>query len=489
MPLYTQTNSKIPITLADYPAPFGDALGALYEDSIQSGLSKWFTPQHAGGRVSDSGNLPSGGLRGMSTRSRYRPRTWEIEPDQIVAPEEANRLSAGYDLSKYTRPVSRERLDYDLAMAKTRRERQSIVSRGPNGIGASTAYFAAQFVAQAVQPENIGAAFIPVAGWTARAAGMTEKAFAVALKGSLKNRMAAAIYEGAAGNALIEPAQWAFMSSEHRDYSLSQSFDNVVFGAITGAALRGGIELSMTGARSVSKYMAEQQRAERLKQNVDLRRKELETQPNVYDIVSEIPEAIHKTTLDAQEASLRNGMRPGTASHILNVMPESTKERAAILELERLRDAEVDEAKWTALDDEIQQRKSELDDGQRDDHFAQKAQAGAQRISDEADRPESRLYGSEKDTPEVSSVSDELKTADMDSHEYWNERATANEEILANRLKTLDEAQAETMGLVKTENGYVTPDMRQVEDMAGALTEYRKAHEALLECMAQGGEA
>jgi hypothetical protein len=113
-------------------------------------------------------------------------------------------------------------------------ERQSIMARGPQGLGVGIAKFGVGLGVSMLDPINVASAFfIPVVG-QARMAQM------VAQQGFTKARFARGVKEGAVGAAVVEPVvAWA-ANELQADYGLADSFLNITFGSILGGGLHVG---------------------------------------------------------------------------------------------------------------------------------------------------------------------------------------------------------------------------------------------------------
>lgn len=112
-------------------------------------------------------------------------------------------------------------------------QRQSIIARGPQGIGVGVAKFAVGLGVSMLDPINIASAFIPVVG-QARMAQMVAK------QGFTKARFARGVKEGAVGAAVVEPLVALAANELQADYGLVDSFLNITFGSILGGGLHVG---------------------------------------------------------------------------------------------------------------------------------------------------------------------------------------------------------------------------------------------------------
>lgn len=112
-------------------------------------------------------------------------------------------------------------------------ERRSIINRGPQGLPVGAAKLVTSFVASAVDPINLAAAFIPFVG-------QTNFARLVARYGFTRARLAKGAVEGTLGTALFEPIVYTAAQREQSDYDLLDSFLAVSFGTILGGGLHVG---------------------------------------------------------------------------------------------------------------------------------------------------------------------------------------------------------------------------------------------------------
>ena len=112
-------------------------------------------------------------------------------------------------------------------------ERRSIINRGPQGLPVGAAKLVTSFVASAVDPINLVAAFIPFVG-------QTNFARLVARYGFTRARLTKGAIEGTLGTALFEPIVYTAAQREQSDYDLLDSFIAVSFGTILGGGLHVG---------------------------------------------------------------------------------------------------------------------------------------------------------------------------------------------------------------------------------------------------------
>lgn len=117
-------------------------------------------------------------------------------------------------------------------------ETQQILSQGPQGFGAGVAKLGTSFVTSLVDPLNVAAAFVPIVG-EARYTAMLENAMTPLARAAVRAKVGAV--EGLAGAVLVEPFVATAARYEQADYSMSQSLENIAFGALFGGGLHMGV--------------------------------------------------------------------------------------------------------------------------------------------------------------------------------------------------------------------------------------------------------
>lgn len=168
----------------------------------------------------------------------YRMWTGRNKDDHISFDEARQRVrDAGLDgkleVSSLRQPSSSE-IDLLIERKQDELRRQDILSRSDDGGLAGLAKFGTSFVANAIDPINIGASFVPVGGQLRWAQAAKASAFAGR---RFAGRAAIGAVEGATGAALVEPLIYASKMQEQADYDLYDSFLNVTMGTVFGAGL------------------------------------------------------------------------------------------------------------------------------------------------------------------------------------------------------------------------------------------------------------
>jgi len=112
-----------------------------------------------------------------------------------------------------------------------REARKLVLNRSKGGFAIGAAQFGVGLVASMLDPINVASAFVPVVN-TARFAALTNR------YGKTGARLMTGGVEGAVGAALVEPIVLAAAAVEQdKDYTLMDSFMNVVFGKALGGGL------------------------------------------------------------------------------------------------------------------------------------------------------------------------------------------------------------------------------------------------------------
>ena len=150
----------------------------------------------------------------------------------LIPKEDLNKEYADLGLS-FEEDEYQSVVDIMVQEKEAELERQSIMARGPQGLGVGIAKFGVGLGVSMLDPINVASAFIPVVG-QARMAQM------VAQQGFTKARFARGVKEGAVGAAVVEPVvAWA-ANELQADYGLVDSFLNITFGSILGGGLHVG---------------------------------------------------------------------------------------------------------------------------------------------------------------------------------------------------------------------------------------------------------
>jgi hypothetical protein len=130
---------------------------------------------------------------------------------------------------------------FDLMMqhARERREYDAAVSRGPQGFLPDALGFVTSIGAGMIDPVNAAAFSIPVIG-EARYGMMLERA-GDSLAARAAVRAGVGAVQGAAGTAVLQPADWWLHTLDGQDYTMADALRSIVLGAGMGAAAHAGL--------------------------------------------------------------------------------------------------------------------------------------------------------------------------------------------------------------------------------------------------------
>lgn len=165
----------------------------------------------------------------------------QFDTSSELSPDDANaRFGIEWDGKKvlsWSEPVNEATAAElrDLKIAELRR--QFTLSRAQGGFWEGVGGFAASVAAGLTDPINVGLSFVPIVG-AARYAELLAGASGAIGRAAVRAGVGA--IEGAAGAALIEPIVYGLSKLEQADYTLADSFQNVVFGGVLGAGLHAG---------------------------------------------------------------------------------------------------------------------------------------------------------------------------------------------------------------------------------------------------------
>ena len=216
------------LSLLDAPSSFGEALSAGFQQSLSTSITPLLLESldlqeqtqgkyvYSPSRQNDI--LVSGPATPMLSKQDADERVKESGLE-VDVPESGIREGA---------------LNLLLERRREERERQIVLNNAPSG--SAPAVIAAQFAAQMIDPINIASAFIPVVG-EARYSAMLARATTFGGRAAVRVGVGAA--EGAVGAAVLEPFVYTLSNQLQDDYDLTDSLENVLFGAALGGGLRG----------------------------------------------------------------------------------------------------------------------------------------------------------------------------------------------------------------------------------------------------------
>lgn len=168
-----------------------------------------------------------------------------------VSAEDARKENAerGFDLTVPDGGISRYELDM-LQYFKQREVRRNRILMGSTGLTGMAAQFAGGLTGTLADPINIASMFIPIVP-EARVAAMLARQSA-SMVGRAGVRAGVGAVEGAVGAALIEPITYTGAQLQQAEYSVADSFVNVMFGGVAGGGLHmlGGGVYDYRGAKA-----------------------------------------------------------------------------------------------------------------------------------------------------------------------------------------------------------------------------------------------
>lgn len=232
MPLYAgELNIRRGAPLAEYPAPLSDVLTAQRQQTrIES-------PTNALGRLNELDRAMSGDVIDIGDPMEGRPS--EYAPVRRLDAETARARvkEEGLPLTIPDDGIPERALDILIKRKREEMQRQNVMARGPDGVGAGAARLGVALFESLLDPLNIASAFVPVVG-PARYAAMVGRAGSAAGRAAVRARVGA--IEGAAGAAIVEPLIYSAMQAEQADYDMADSLANIAFGSIFGGGLHVG---------------------------------------------------------------------------------------------------------------------------------------------------------------------------------------------------------------------------------------------------------
>jgi hypothetical protein len=178
--------------------------------------------------------LPSGGPGFTEATKPAVPRM-----DIIEANDRVKKAGLSSVLSLPNQPdIPASQLEIMMSRAQARKEREATIERGPQGFIQSALSTGTSFLVGAVDPINLGSAFIPVMG-ELRYAKLLETA-GEGFGARLAVRAGVGAAQGAVGQAALEPIDWWSHTQDGRDFGMSDVLHNVLFGAVLGGSLHAG---------------------------------------------------------------------------------------------------------------------------------------------------------------------------------------------------------------------------------------------------------
>ncbi len=231
-----------------FAAPISDVLGAAFTSMWESGLPlRSFEALDRVGRPDVAANYwdnykdPAGRNTNSEVQADVAAHPGELPKNEIMQPEDLLIALGPLPGLNFDAPIS-----YDAAKVLHERRRRELVreediSRSNSVLSGGAARVSVSLLAGLLDPLNVASAFIPIVPGAVIASRMAAASTAFGLAGRVGVRGAVGAAEGAVGQALLEPFNYAMSRSEHTDYTMVEALQNIGFGAVFGSALHVGL--------------------------------------------------------------------------------------------------------------------------------------------------------------------------------------------------------------------------------------------------------
>lgn len=206
------------IFLQNLPSSLGFSTQATFDESLA------ISPSPELGRY-----LQQEGVIGDDTHTPLVP----------VAAAQEYLKAGGFDPSMITEPIHQATLNRLTVRLYEKRAHDDAIARGPGGFLAGAVRFGAGLAAQALDPVNVAAGFIPIFRAATIATLLGKAGTSVLSRAAVRVQIGAV--EGAVGTALLEPGMHFLAGQLHEDYTMADSLMNVAFGAVLGGGLHAGV--------------------------------------------------------------------------------------------------------------------------------------------------------------------------------------------------------------------------------------------------------
>lgn len=204
--------------LQNLPASLDFSVQASFDESLSVSPSRWL------GRY-----LQQEGVIGDDTQTPLVP----VETAQEYL------KAGGFDPSTITEPIHQATLNRLTDRLYEQRAHQDAIARGPGGFLAGAARFGAGLAAQALDPLNVAAGFIPIFRASTIDTLLGEAGTSALSRAAVRAKVGAV--EGAVGTAMLEPGMHFLAGQLHEDYTMADSLLNVAFGTALGGGLHVGV--------------------------------------------------------------------------------------------------------------------------------------------------------------------------------------------------------------------------------------------------------
>lgn len=229
--------------ISEIPASLGETLGVAAGESYESlplvSLSRMGEIARARGPQAAPDYAAMAPEDALNVPPPLTPEQDSPDVPMVAARQKVKEAGLEGALTLPETPTVKSRvLDIMIERARERREREATLARGPSGFVPGALQLSTSFLVQAVDPINIGAAFVPVVGPARYGRMLAAAGESVIGRAAVRGRVGAV--EGAVGMAAIEPLEYARRTQEGQDYTMADSLRQVAFGAVLGAGLHAG---------------------------------------------------------------------------------------------------------------------------------------------------------------------------------------------------------------------------------------------------------
>lgn len=435
MPIYANPDSNIGERLDEFTVPFMRAFTTAVDETVTRGAG-----------------IFTGGLRDLVRRDLLNPPG--VRGTGIVPREEANKRAAAVGLPAFDSDIPDDNLEFLIYDQLESQLRQRILASGADRRSGlqKGALWGAEFIASMFDPIAFGASVIPLAGPASKALSLGRT---IERMSPFTRALGRGAFEGAAGNLLIEPANFYFASREGREYGLADTFMNLAVGGTLGT----GIHMTAHGMAAFRAKRAQVDQRLTLDgtetpENMGISRRGL---PEVDTRSTTVPERIeaagmpyHARVLQAVDAELAQGIAPRAAGEMLDMNP--------------------------AARDPYTPRPEQLElDGTA-------VRNTAQSLVTRSQNPASAMPEGARVARDADTFIKEREAIDADDPDAILKEAGEAEQVFRQKVKDI-EARAEEGAAVPPELVAAADELDRVELELKANEDFGKAEEALIRCL------
>lgn len=240
------------IRQSDLHASLGESLAAQAADALdpKNSLSGMYLFRRAREENAGGGNIGVPGAGGeldvfsgqpLEERQVASEAFRAAVPDTAIADARARVKQEGLEghLKLPDQPsIKSPVLDLMINEAHDRRDRELAIARGPQGFIPGALGLVTSLGAGMIDPVNMAAFSIPVLGEARMGRLMASAGDSILSRTGVRALQGAA--QGAAGTAVLQPADWWLHTQDGQDYTFADALKSVVMGAGMGAGFHAG---------------------------------------------------------------------------------------------------------------------------------------------------------------------------------------------------------------------------------------------------------